>query len=202
MRIVSILLGFVLGILVFSCSRMPVEPITMASLLEEMTDRTSLALYPYPSYKSLQFSSYDRASVTKDSSSWYANWDRSQFIRTETNHGRREFVLFDVDGPGAVTRFWVTVAEYSGKGVLRFYIDGKETPEIEGEVLSIIGGEQLVGYPLAASVSDLTDYLQRGHNLYLPIPFSKSCKITYESPSIREPGEFSGECFYYNVSSK
>ena len=49
MRIVSILLGFVLGILVFSCSRMPVEPITMASLLEEMTDRTSLALYPYPS---------------------------------------------------------------------------------------------------------------------------------------------------------
>ena len=200
MRIVSILLGFVLGILVFSCSRMPVEPITMASLLEEMTDRTSLALYPYPSYKSLQFSSYDRASVTKASSSWYANWDRSQFIRTETNHGRREFVLFDVDGPGAVTRFWVTVAEYSGKGVLRFYIDGKETPEIEGEVLSIIGGEQLVGYPLAASVSDLTDYLQRGHNLYLPIPFSKSCKITYESPSIREPGEFSGECFYYNIN--
>ena len=29
-------------------------------------------------------------------------------------------LLFDVDGPGAVTRFWVTVAEYSGKGVLRF----------------------------------------------------------------------------------
>ena len=82
MRIVSILLGFVLGILVFSCGRMPVEPITMASLLEEMTDRTSLALYPYPSYKSLQFSSYDRASILLSEISDKSSYPNQNIIPT------------------------------------------------------------------------------------------------------------------------
>lgn len=176
------------------------KPVDLASLLDEMVDRDALASYPDPSYVTRQFSSYDRASVRPDTSSWYANWDRTQFIRTDSIEGRREFVVFDAEGPGAITRFWVTVADYSGKGVLRFYIDGSATPQIEGEPLSILSGHKLVGAPLSTSVAEATDYLQRGHNLYLPIPYAKSCKITYESPSVKEPGEFSGECFYYNIN--
>ena len=176
------------------------KPVDLASLLDEMVDRDALASYPDPSYVTRQFSSYDRASVRSDTSSWYANWDRTQFIRTDSIEGRREFVVFDAEGPGAITRFWVTVADYSGKGVLRFYIDGSATPQIEGEPLSILSGHKLVGAPLSTSVAEATDYLQRGHNLYLPIPYAKSCKITYESPSVKEPGEFSGECFYYNIN--
>ena len=84
--------------------------------------------------------------------------------------------------------------------MLWFYIDGSATPQIEGEPLSILSGHKLVGAPLSTSVAEATDYLQRGHNLYLPIPYAKSCKITYESPSVKEPGEFSGECFYYNIN--
>lgn len=176
------------------------KPVDLASLLDEMVDRDALASYPDPSYVTRQFSSYDRASVRPDTSSWYANWDRTQFIRTDSIEGRREFVVFDAEGPGAITRFWVTVADYSGKGVLRFYIDGSSTPQIEGEPLSILSGHKLVGAPLSTSVAEATDYLQRGHNLYLPVPYAKSCKITYESPSVKEPGEFSGECFYYNIN--
>lgn len=176
------------------------KPVDLASLLDEMVDRDALASYPDPSYVTRQFSSYDRASVRPDTSSWYANWDRTQFIRTDSIEGRREFVVFDAEGPGAITRFWVTVADYSGKGVLRFYIDGSATPQIEGEPLSILSGHKLVGAPLSTSVAEATDYLQRGHNLYLPVPYAKSCKITYESPSVKEPGEFSGECFYYNIN--
>lgn len=176
------------------------KPVDLASLLDEMVDRDALASYPDPSYVTRQFSSYDRASVRPDTSSWYANWDRTQFICTDSIEGRREFVVFDAEGPGAITRFWVTVADYSGKGVLRFYIDGSATPQIEGEPLSILSGHKLVGAPLSTSVAEATDYLQRGHNLYLPIPYAKSCKITYESPSVKEPGEFSGECFYYNIN--
>ena len=201
MKNVVRVIGVILLFLPIACKQRKADIIISTdSLLKEMVSRESLALFPQPYYETRQFSSYDRASVDKDSSSWYANRDRSQFIREENKSGRREFVVFDSEGSGAITRFWVTVADYSGKGIIRFYIDGKTEPEIEGEVLNVIGGQSLVGYPLSASVSELTDHLQRGHNLYLPIPYSKSCKITYESPSIKEPGEFSGECFYYNIN--
>ena len=53
-----------------------------------------------------------------------------------------------------------------------------------------MSGHALVDAPLSASVSELTDYKQRGHNLYLPIPYAKHCKITYESPSIKDPASF------------
>jgi len=176
------------------------KKINLESLLVEMVDKTTLTRYPTPYYETKQFSSYDRKSVKIGNPSWFANADRSQFIRTEKNKGKREFVLFDAEGPGSVVRFWLTVAGYSDKGVLRFYFDGNETPEIEGEVLSIVGGNKLVGEPLSESVSKLTEQKQRGHNLYLPIPYKKHLKITYESPSIIEPGENPGENFYYNIN--
>lgn len=176
------------------------QVITTASLLQEMVTSESLPQYPEPYYITRQFSSYDRASVCKDSLSWYANCDRSQFLRIDSVDGRREFVMVDVDGPGAITRFWVTVADYADQGILRIYLDNQHEPVIEGEVLKVLSGHLLVDAPLSTSVSTQTDYKQRGHNLYLPIPYGKHCKITYESPSIKEAGEFSGECFYYNIN--
>ena len=182
-----------------ACQDLP-QVITTGSLLHEMVNPEALAQYPSPFYITRQFSSYDRASMNKDSLSWYANCDRSQFLRTDSIEGRREFVMVEIDGPGAITRFWVTVSDYSDQGILRVYLDHQESPVIEGEVLKVLSGHELVGAPLSASVSEYTDYKQRGHNLYLPIPYGKHCKITYESPSIKEPGEFSGECFYYNIN--
>lgn len=182
-----------------SCTQNTGE-ITMGSLLNEMVSREKLAQYPDPYYETRQFSSYDISSTEKGVSEWYANWDRSQFIRTDSIEGRREFVVFDAEGPGAIVRFWVTVADYSDKGILRFYIDHSSVPIIEGEVLSIIGGSVLAGAPLSESVSSLTPYKERGHNLYLPIPYNKHCKVTYESPSVIEPGKNSVECFYYNIN--
>lgn len=182
-----------------ACQDLP-QVITTGSLLHEMVNPEALAQYPSPFYITRQFSGYDRASMNKDSLSWYANCDRSQFLRTDSIEGRREFVMVEIDGPGAITRFWVTVSDYSDQGILRVYLDHQESPVIEGEVLKVLSGHELVGAPLSASVSEYTDYKQRGHNLYLPIPYGKHCKITYESPSIKEPGEFSGECFYYNIN--
>lgn len=177
------------------------EEITTGTLLEEMVDRDRLAQFPSPEYVNKQFSSYDRRSVGPDKPGWMANADRSQFLRTEENNGRREFVLFDADGPGAIVRFWVTVAQYEGNGTLRFYIDNKPEPVIEGEVLKIMSGGGLLEGPLAASVSELTDYIQRGHNLYLPVPYEKNCKITYESAGVEDrPGAVAGEAFYYNIN--
>lgn len=174
--------------------------ITTGLLLQEMTNREELTKFPKPFYHCRQFSSYDRESVSPNQPGWYANYDRSHFIRIEHNN-RREFVLLDTEGPGAIVRFWITLGNYGGNGILRFYLDGNETPAIEGDVLEIMSGGALVEYPLSCSVSEETEYLKRGHNLYLPIPYSQHCKITYESDGIdEEPGAKVGEAFYYNIN--
>ena len=192
---------FFISILFIFSSCVEKKKISFSSLLDEITNRESLAGYPDPYYTSKQFSSFDRASLSaeKGSFDWFANWDFSHFLRTEENNGRREFVLYDAEGPGAVVRFWVTVSHYNDNGTLRFYFDNSTTPEIEGEVLSLISGGTLVGPPLSVSVSELTNYKQRGHNLYLPIPYREHCKITYESPGIIQSGRNPGENFFYNI---
>jgi hypothetical protein len=175
----------------------PDEPVTVRSLLEEMADREEAARFPEPAYTSRMFSSYDRGSAAPDQPGWYANDDRSHFLRVETNGVRREHVMLDAEGPGAVVRFWVTVAGTDGSGLLRVYLDGRERPEIEGAVLDVLSGGALCGWPLAASVSERTDYLKRGHNLYLPIPYAKRCVVTYESGTLGK-----GENFYYNAECR
>jgi hypothetical protein len=173
------------------------ETVTTLSLLRDMTDREAVARFPDPSYTSRQFGSYDRGTEAPDKPGWFANDDRSNFLRVETNGVRRECVMLDATGPGAIVRFWVTVANTDGSGVLRIYLDGQKMPEIEGRVLDVLSGGLLCGEPLSSSVSIKTPYLQRGHNLYLPIPYAKRCLITYESDTV-----FKGENFYYNIECR
>jgi hypothetical protein len=130
------------------------------------------------------FSSYDRMSVAPDKPGWFANNDYSQFIREEKNGDRVEQVMLDANGPGAIVRFWVTVAGTDGSGILRIYLDQAEKPVIEDKVLEVVSGGKLCAEPLSSSVSPMTNYLRRGHDLYLPIPYAKHCKITYESPTV------------------
>ena len=82
--------------------------ITLELLLEEMVQRDGIARLPNPAYTCKQASSYDRHSTEPGSPTWWANADRSYFVRIEENQGRKEHVLMDVDGPGAVVRFWAT----------------------------------------------------------------------------------------------
>jgi hypothetical protein len=189
-----------ISLLFMSCSQP--HQITFESLLSEMIDRDRSAKFPEPFYHTLQFSSYDRASVSPDKSSWFANWDRSMFIRIEEVNGRREHVLFEVNGPGAVVRFWMTFAgEGAGEGMLRIYFDDDPTARFEGKATDFLSGGLLAGEPLSLSVSPETDIRQRGHNLYLPIPFGKYCRITYESNNILDAGaKTGGEAVYYNIN--
>jgi hypothetical protein len=186
-------------LLTVSCGK---QKITLESLLLEMTDREEMARYPDPEYALRQFSSYDRATVSPDDTTWFANWDRSMFIRTDTINGRKEFVMMDAEGPGAVVRFWMTFAgENSGKGTMRIYFDTEAEPSIEGTAFEVLSGGLLTGAPLSTSVSDSTEYAHRGHNLYLPLPYAKHCKITYESENILDPGaKTGGEAAYYNIN--
>jgi len=184
------------------------EPVSLESLLQDMVDRDRLARVPSPAYVCRQASSYDRNTVGVDKPGWFANWDRSQFVRTEQNAGRREYVMLDAAGPGAVVRFWGTWhgprvdrrLEPFSNGTLRVYLDRRPKPAIEGPIADLISGGKLVGPPLSESVSPDTPYERRGHNLYLPIPYQKHCKITYESDKIIDFGAQRGEALYYQIN--
>ncbi|HAK94878.1 MAG TPA: DUF2961 domain-containing protein [Planctomycetes bacterium] len=178
--------------------------VDLGSLLDEMVDRDALARAPDPFFTCRQSSSYDRDTVAPDKEGWFANWDRSQFVRVEEREGRKEYVMHDAGGPGAIVHIWGTWHGPGGgpfsNGTLRVYIDGAAAPVIEGPAADVISGSAVVGPPLSESVSPSTPYAQRGHNLYLPIPYAKHCKITYSTAVPVDQGAKTGEALYYQIN--
>jgi hypothetical protein len=176
------------------------ETVTLESLLKEMTDRSQLTLYPENEYSHLHFSSYDRASVSPDEPGWFANIDRSNFLRVEETNGRREFVMVDAEGPGAIVRWWMTFYR-AWEGVIRIYIDNEPEPVIEGAPNELLIGSLLAGHPFSVSVQEGAQRRQEGwgydHNLYFPIPFSRHIKITYECDMLEVLREANGHTYYF-----
>ncbi|MBI5010509.1 MAG: DUF2961 domain-containing protein, partial [Bacteroidia bacterium] len=174
--------------------------VSLKTLLFEMTDRNSITRIPVPFYNLKQFSSYDRRSVSPDSQGWFANDDYTHFIGIDTSRGRKEYILLDTDGPGAVVRWWMTFAgEGALTGTIRLYIDGNNSPVFEADPLKLFGPDLLAGEPLISSVSPHTEIERRGHNLYLPIPFSGHCRITYECDAIVINDSTRKPNIYYNI---
>ena len=151
------------------------KDITLETLLEEMVDRDGPARFPRPRYRSLQASSYNRASVHRDKPGWFADSDGLGFIRTETVGGQTEWVVMEHDGPGCVTRIWTPFFYYNfnervGPNV-RIYLDGAAEPVIEESLIKLVTAKGFVKPPFAA-------FTARAGDLYLPLPFARSCKIT------------------------
>lgn len=169
-------------------------PVTLESLLQEMTDPDANTYFPQPAFTTRLWSSYDRGTTTPDQPGWFANDDNNKYVRTEEVDGRTEEVMLDAQGPGAITRFWITCSGGSHEGDLRLYIDGQQV--IETNCVAFVSGGVLCGAPLSDSVSKRTPLFQRGHDLYLPIPYAKSCKVSY----LRKKG--TGGSFYYNVETR
>jgi hypothetical protein len=176
-----------------------------------MTSRDNLTFFPEKEYRLAQASSYNRASVSPGEPGWFANNDMSHFIRVEENSGRREFVLMDEDGPGSIVRWWMTFYK-AQNGIIRIYIDNNPVPVIQGATDEILSGNKLSGPPLAASVQAGAPLGEEGrdydHNLYVPIPFFRHCKVTYECDysgyfmTMREPGSNTGYYWpdvFYNI---
>jgi hypothetical protein len=201
-----IMLVGVCAIHIMACSAPAAESdtITFESLMKEMVDRDSIARLPKPMYTCRQFSSYDRNSTEPGSPTWWANWDRSYFVRVEENEDRKEHVMMDAEGPGAVVRIWATWHGPGGgqfsNGTLRFYLDGNLKPVIEGPTEDLISKGKLVAAPLSEGVSPETHYKHRGHNLYMPIPYARGCKITYETDVLIDEGARKGEALYYQIN--
>lgn len=94
-----------------------------------MIDYEEAARYPVISFSCRQESSYDRRSVHPDSVGWFANNDGFGIIRVDTLNGRKENILFDQDGPGVITRFWLTTMDK--RGTMRFYFNHAKNAQWE-----------------------------------------------------------------------
>jgi hypothetical protein len=182
----------------YSCKKEKV--VSLKTLLFEMTDRNAITRIPVPFYNLKQFSSYDRRSVSPSDSGWFANDDYTHFIGIDSSLGRKEYILLDTDGPGAIVRWWMTFAgEGALAGTIRLYIDGNTSPVFEADPLKLYSPDLLAGSPLISSVSPDTEIERRGHNLYLPIPFSEHCRITYECDAITITDITRKPNIYYNI---
>ncbi len=196
------------------------EKITFQSLLEQMTSPQSLAQWQYnKNYRLIQASSYSRESVSPETANedglfrpenpedrdwgkgWFENHDFGVFIREEVNGGRNELVMMEDDGAGAIVRFWATFGGRPDEvgGLYRIYIDGAEEPVITMHNKDLVVNNGLVGEPFAFYAPKETENpTWRGSNLMLPIPYGKSCKVTYEPFEAEGGSDWNGH--YYAIN--
>lgn len=146
-------------------------------MLSIMTDNRFSAIKP-AGHEEFQASSYDRRSVAFDQPGWFTNKDFSQYIRTEEVNGHKENVMLDVDGPGAIVRFWLTT--FKRNGIIRIYFDNKTEPEITIPAYDLMKIGLPLGKALLQAHSSYEPKEKGGSTLYLPMPYAKHCKVTFE----------------------
>lgn len=178
---------FISALLLASCAGAEHNVITLECLLDEMTDPYAASRWPSVEYKSLQASSYDRASEAPGSAAWFANADGFGYERIDTTDGRVEKVLLDEKHPGTITRIWLTT--HTPNAVLRFYFDGKDVPGwvVNAYDLTEFGLGALENNPLLLTHTSYEKGVKGGQTFFLPIPYSKGVKITLEDPYAEVP---------------
>lgn len=176
---------FVLAFLLATSCRQEQYDITFSSLLNEMVDYEEAACYPVIPFSCCQESSYDRRSVHPDSVGWFANNDGFGIIRVDTVNGRKENVLFEHEGPGVITRFWLTTMDK--RGMIRFYFNHAENAQWKIPAYDLLRTQWDFGQGLLQAHPNYTPDGKGGNTLFLPIPYNKGCKITFELPDSIEP---------------
>ena len=169
------------------------KTVTLESLLLEMVSRDTAARLSAPAFTLKQASSHDISKRDPaDPQTWHSNHDSEQFLRTELHEGRREWVIMDSAGPGAVTRFWLPLLAEHDSQIVRFYLDGADKPAISAKFNDLLSGRAFVPPPFAFVAWNDTDMARHQKNaapatlrgvagdLYLPVQFAHHCKITLD----------------------
>jgi hypothetical protein len=171
---------------------------TFGSLLQEMTDRDNLAKMPASGekYELRQASSHDPTATTLGAPDNFANYDYNRFLGSQTVNGQVEYTMLSDTGAGAITRWWMTNMG-GATGTIRVYVDGGSTPVLSGQITPLIGQSSNKFGPQLSFISS-TD--SPGANLYAPITYSKSIKVTYRQSAgsaAPAPGVF--PAIFYNI---
>jgi len=160
-------------------------PITTGTLVNEMVDMPGLTFFPRPAYKTVQFSSYDHRSDHPGGPNWFANSDGfgrepvpnfEAVVKEPDDKGVGEYLICDVEGPGAIVRVWSARMV----GDIRMYLDGSETPVFDGRAEDFLM-RTYAAYAEDAGIEDevLADTFYQRNAAYCPIPFAQRCRIVW-----------------------
>ena len=160
-------------VLTFSQSASAQETFSYKDLVHRLIDLEQVAVLPAAGETCAQWASWDRSSKYDAETGKYVNWgannDGPNFIRQEGD----QVVMAEMDGPGCIWRIWSALAK---AGHVKIYLDGAEEPAVDLPFVNYFSGDTApFDYPLLSY--NLGDLGCRGHNLYYPIPYQKSCKI-------------------------
>jgi len=161
------------------------EPINTGTLLRELVDLRRLAEWTDPAYRTVQFSSYDRRSNLPGGPDWFANSDGfggepipgfEGVVREPGPDGVGEYLICDVEGPGAIVRTWSAAID----GRLRVVLDDEGTPIFEGPAADFLSCPyQALAEPDALDTAFLDGTLRQHQAAYCPIPFAKRCRMVW-----------------------
>ncbi|HJN14048.1 MAG TPA: glycoside hydrolase family 172 protein [Armatimonadota bacterium] len=97
--------------------------------------------------------------------------------------------LAEIEGPGIIQHIWITVDPKAYRDcILRMYWDDEETPSVEvplGDFFCCGHSQRVKINSMPVSVNP-----SGGFNLYFPLPFRKSAKITIENQRWEDIGGF------------
>jgi hypothetical protein len=160
-------------------------PITTGSLVQEMTDLHRLTQFPNPAYKTVLFCSYDRTSTLPGGPGWHNNNDGfggepvPDFDRVLTepgDDGVGEYLLCDVEGPGAIVR----TCTAGINGTIRVYLDGARVPLYDGSAFEFLRCPyQPFLEDAGIDAADLLGSFIQRDGAYCPIPFAEHCRIIW-----------------------
>lgn len=161
------------------------EPVTTAGLIEEAYDLGRLTRCAGVPYRTIQFSSYDRRSASREGPGWFANSDGfgrervpgfEAVLRAPDATGKGLYRVARVQGQGAIVRGWTA----GMGGTLRVHLDGAETPLFEGPAETFLR-KRTRWFLDRAGIDDATAnaFMQEDAD-YLPLPFATALDITWE----------------------
>jgi len=160
------------------------QVVTTGSLIDELVNFQKLAEFPDPGYQSVQFSSYDRHTVSPDKPGWFANDDGFggeqlpgflKVIKTPDANGIGEYLICDVKGPGAIVRLWT--AEIDGN--LSVWLDQKKDPIYDGPARPFFL-HTYEAFLKEEPRKEWTGTINQNMASYYPLPFEKGCRMVWK----------------------
>ncbi len=156
--------------------------ITTESLIREMTDMHALAAFPDPAFKTVQFSSFDRRSTLPGEPGWYSNADGfgnepipafEAVLREPGEDGVGEYLICDIQSPGAVVRCWTAAIN----GRIRMELDGRAV--FDGSADDFLRRPfDVLGAAVGVDPAVFSGSFNQQNASYCPMPFAR-CRIVW-----------------------
>ncbi|MFA6127822.1 MAG: glycoside hydrolase family 172 protein [Bacteroidales bacterium] len=180
----TILKSLIFAVILITFQLVQGQEVATESLIRELTDLKKLAEYPNPGYKSVQYSSYDRRTVSPDQQGWFANDDGFggepipgflKVIKKPDSKGVGEYLICDVKGPGAVVRLWT--AQIAGD--LMVWLDQDKEPVYNGPAEPFFL-HTYEAFLKEKEKAEWTGSINQNMASYYPVPFAKGCKMVWK----------------------